>query len=106
MIVGLREIKLSRNKKVQGRFLPGAKTEDLTFHLIPYLNKKPVNIIMHIGTNDELNRNENAIYVKMKKIKELIKTHHPDCKNIFISSLILRLNNKKTANALNFINIF
>ena len=106
MIVGLREITLSRNKKVQGRFLPGAKTEDLTFHLIPYLNKKPDNIIMHIGTNDELNRNENAIYVKMKKIKQLIKTHHPDCKNIFISSLILRLNNKKAAKALNFIKMF
>ena len=41
-----------------------------------------------------------------KKIKELIKTHHPDCKNIFISSLILRLDNKKSANVLkNYINI-
>ena len=73
MIAGLREAKLSRNRKVKVRFLPGAKTEDLMFHLMPYLNKKPDNIIIHIGTNDGLNNNENTIYVEIKKIKELIK---------------------------------
>ena len=31
MIAGLREAKLSRNRKVKVRFLPGAKTEDLMF---------------------------------------------------------------------------
>ena len=54
MISGLREAKLSRNKKEKVRFLPGAKTEDLMFHLIPYLNKKPDNIIIHIGTKMDL----------------------------------------------------
>ena len=44
------------------------------FHLIPYL-KKPNNIIMHTGTNDGPYINEDAIYVEMKKIEELIKTH-------------------------------
>ena len=34
MIAGLREVKLSKNKKVKVRFLTGAKTEDLMFHLI------------------------------------------------------------------------
>ena len=52
MICGLREAKLSRNRKVKVRFLPGTKREDLMFHLIPYLNKKFDNIIIHIGTND------------------------------------------------------
>ena len=73
MIAGLREAKLSRNRNVKARFLPGAKTEDLMFHLIPYLNKKPDNIIIHIGTNDGPYNNENTIYVEIKKIKELIK---------------------------------
>ena len=30
----------------------------------------------------------------------MIKNHHPDCKNTFISSPILRLDNKKAANVL------
>ena len=87
MFAGLREAKLSRNR-------------------IPYLNKKPDNIIIHIGTNDGPYNYENTIYVGIKKIKELIKNHHPDCKNILISSPILRLDNKKAANVLkNYINI-
>ena len=48
MIAGLREAKLSSNKKIKVRFFPGTKTEDLMFHLIPNLK----NIIIHIGTND------------------------------------------------------
>ena len=98
MIAGLREAKLSRNRKVKVRFLPGAKANDLVFHLIRYLNKKPYNIIIHIGTKDGPYRNENTIYVEIKKIKELIKTHHPDCNNIFISSQILRLDNQRAGN--------
>ena len=95
MIAGLREAKLSRNRKVKLCFLPGAKTEDLMFHLIPYLNWKPDNITIHTGTNNTPYSNENAIYMEIKKIKELIKTHHPDYKNVFISSPILPLDNKK-----------
>ena len=39
MIAGLREAKLSSNKKIKVRFFPGAKTEDQMFHLIPNLKK-------------------------------------------------------------------
>ena len=37
MIAGLREAKLSWNRKVKVLFLSDANTEDLLFHLIPYL---------------------------------------------------------------------
>ena len=63
------------------------------FHLIPYLNKKPDNITIHIEANDGSYSNESAIYMKIKKIKELIKSHHPDCESMFISSSILRSDN-------------
>ena len=80
--------------------------QDLMFHLIPHLNKKPDNIIIHIVTNDGSYNNENTIYVEIKKIKKLIKNQHPDCKNIFISSPILHLDNKKAPNVLkNYVNI-
>ena len=77
------------------------------FHLIPYLNKTPDKIIIHICTNDGLSSNKTTIYMTIKKIKKLIKTHHPDCKNIFIFFPILRADNKKAANILksNIINI-
>ena len=54
IIAGLREAKLSRKRKVKVRFLPGAKTEELVLHVIRYLNKKPDNIFIHIGTNVDL----------------------------------------------------
>ena len=41
MIIELREAQLLRNGKAKVCFLPEAKTEDLKFHLISYLNKKP-----------------------------------------------------------------
>ena len=58
MIAALREAKLSSNKKIKVRFFPGAKTEDLMFHLIPNLKKNPDKTI-HIGTNDVPYKNEN-----------------------------------------------
>ena len=42
MLAGLKEAKLSRNKKIKARFFPGAKTEDSEYHLIPYLKKIPI----------------------------------------------------------------
>ena len=59
MIAALREAKLSSNKKIKVRFFPGAKTEDLMFHLIPNLKKNPDKTIIHIGTNDVPYKNEN-----------------------------------------------
>ena len=52
MLAGLREAKLSRSKRIKVRYFPDGKTEDLQNHLIPYLEKDPDNIIIHIGTND------------------------------------------------------
>ena len=77
MLAGLREAKLSRNKKIKVRFFPGAKTEDLQYHLIPYL-KKPGNIIIHIGTNDSPYKFEDLIYKEFLNVKQIIHKHHPD----------------------------
>ena len=42
MLAGLKEAKLSRNKKFKARFFPGAKTKDSEYHLISYLKKIPI----------------------------------------------------------------
>ena len=106
MIASLREVKPSSNKKIKVRFFPGAKTEDLMFHLIPNLKKKPDNIIIHIGTNDAPYKDENVLYEELKQIKDLIITHHPDCKNICISCPIVCTDNKKANNILKNILIY
>ena len=100
MLAGLREAKLSRNKKIKVRFFPGAKTEDLQYHLIPYLKKKPDNIIIHIGTNDSPYKSEDLIYKEFLNVKQIIHKHHPDCKNIVVSSPIIRTDKQEANNTL------
>ena len=80
MLAGSREAKLSWNKKIKVHFFPGAKTEDLQYQLIPYLNKKPDNIIIHIGTNDSPYKSGDLIYKEFLNVKQIIHKHHPDCK--------------------------
>ena len=100
MLAGLREAKLSRNKKIKVRFSPGAKTEDLQYHLIPYLKKKPDNIIIHIGTNDSPYKSEDLICKEFLNVKQIIHKHHPDCKNIVASSPIIRTDKQEANNIL------
>ena len=57
-IAGLRETKLSRNRKVKVRFFSGTKTKNFYYHLVPLLKKKPYNIILHFGTNDPPYKND------------------------------------------------
>ena len=47
MIAGLREAKLSRNRKVKVCFYPGAKMKDFYHYLVPLMEEKPDNIILH-----------------------------------------------------------
>lgn len=71
IIAYLREAKVSRNSKVNVHFLLGSKTEAFLFHLIPFLKKEP---------NNASYSNENAIYIEMKKLKDLVRFHHAeDC---------------------------
>ena len=49
MIAGMREAKLSSNKKIKVQFFPGAKTEDLMFHLIRNLKKTPTTSLLILG---------------------------------------------------------
>ena len=93
MIAGLREGKLSRNRKVKVRFFPGAKMKDFYYYLVPLLKKKPGNIILHLGTNDAPYKNEVEIYKELKSIKDFLKKRHPSCK-VYISAPILPLDNK------------
>ena len=100
MLAGLREAKLSRNKRIKVRYFPWGKTEDLQYHLFPYLKKEPDNIIIHIGTNDSSYKTEALTYKELLNVKETITKFHPNCKNIVISSAIVRTDKKEANNIL------
>ena len=48
------EKKMSRNRKIKVRYFPGTKIKDMCHYAIPLLEKKPENIILHLGTNMSL----------------------------------------------------
>ena len=68
MIAGLRKAKLSSNKNIKVRVFPGAKTEDLMFHLIPNLKKSPATLLFI------LRRMMRHIKMKMSFMKNSIKS--------------------------------
>ena len=104
MLAGLREPKLSRSKRIKVCYFPGGKTEDLQYHIIPYLKKKPDNIIIHIGTNDSPYKTEDLIYKELLNVKETINKFHPNCKNIVISSPTVRTDKKESNNIVKIYN--
>ena len=69
MIAGLKEVKLSRNRKLKVHFFPGVKIEDSYYYLVPLLKKK-ADIILHFGTNDTPYKNEDEIYKELKSKKD------------------------------------
>ena len=90
---GLREAKLSRNRKMKVPFFPGAKMKDFYYYLVRLLQKKANNIILHFGTNDAPYKNEDEIYKELKSIKDFINKRYPSCK-VYTSAPILQLDNK------------
>ena len=59
MIAGLREAKLSRNRKVEVSFFSGAKLNAVHDYLVPLVTKKHRQT--HIGTTDAAYKNEDDI---------------------------------------------
>ena len=100
LLVGLREAKLPRSKRIKIRYFPNRKAEDLQYHLIPNLKKQPNNIIIHIGTNDSPYKTEDLIYKELVKVNETIIKFHLNCKNIVISSPIVQTDKKEANNIL------
>ena len=100
MLVGLREAKLSKSNRIKVRYFPDGKTEYWQYHLIPYLKKEPDNIIIHIGTNDSPYKAEDFTHKEMLNAKETIIKFHPYCKNVVISSPIVRTDKKEAKNML------
>ena len=78
----LMENKMSRNRKVKIRFFPGAKIKDMFHYAIPLLEKKPDDVVLHVGTSDAPYKAGSDIANEILELMRFIKEKHPGCKKL------------------------
>ena len=86
------------NKKdrcIKVRNFPGATVVDMEHYLIPIIQKKPSNSILHVGTNDAKNLPFRTVLDNLLKLKALMKDSLPTCR-VFISTPTLLADDGKT----------
>ena len=93
LLLGINEGKLQKYK-CKVRPFPGSTIDDMYDYLNPLLKKNPSNIILHIGSNDALDKTTEEIANEIIHLKEFIESVLPSVK-IFWSCPILRLDNMK-----------
>ena len=73
ILTGIDEKRLSRNYQgVKVQDFRGATIDDLRYHLVPLLKKKPEHIILHIGTNDAVSKTSRRILEELLQLKQNI----------------------------------
>ena len=69
-----------KDRPVIVRNFAGATVTDMEHYLIPIIQKKPSNIILHIGTNDAKNLPSQTVLDNLLKLKALVKDSLPTCR--------------------------
>ena len=92
MLYGLEENKLKLKTKI--RLFRGSTIEDMYHYITPLLQKRPKNIILHVGTNNCIKDNSDQVVEKLIKLKDYINSILPMLKVIF-SSLVTRIDDAK-----------
>ena len=88
MLGGVNE-RMLKNYRVKVRSHGGAYVDDLYDFIAPLLKKKPSYIIMHIGTNDSVDKPAKDIYVELINLRDYINQVLPNTK-VYLSCPILR----------------
>ena len=83
-----------KDRPVKVGNFPGATVADMGHYIIPVIQKKPSNIILHVGTNDVKNLRSPTVLDNLLKFKALVKDSLSTCK-IFTSTPTLRTDNGK-----------
>ena len=92
MLNGVEERKMPSNVKV--RNFPGSTVKDMHDYVKPLLRKKPSHVILHVGTNDAVNSDSNAIVNQLINLKEYIENELPNS-TVTLSLPMLRADNAK-----------
>ena len=82
-----------KNRPVKVRNFPGATVPDMEY-LFPIIQKKPSNIILHVGTNDAKNVPSRTVLDNLLKLKAFVRDSLPTCR-VFISTPTLRTDDGK-----------
>ena len=95
MIKGINKKCISTNfKSVKVRCFIGTMIDDMYFHLISLLRKKPA--ALHVGANNLSNETSFQIYDKLLNLVHFVKENDPNC-HVVLSSPIDRLDDGKAA---------
>ena len=106
MLYGVDEKKLSKKSTVKVRCFSGSTIKDLhQFYIKPLLAKKPSKVILHVGTNDAVNKEATAdkILDALLDLKKEIETTLPDC-TVVLSMPIRRLDNRAAGKVIETLN--
>ena len=93
----------SARRIVKVRSFPGATTVDLFDFCKPSARKKPDAVIVHVGTNNLGNLDENAIARNILEITQTIKKISPETK-VIVSQLIDRYDKEELKDMVVFVN--
>ena len=83
-----------KDRPVKVRNFPGATVADMEHYLIPIIQKKFSNIILHVATNNTKNLPSRTVLDNLLKLKALVKDSLPICR-VFISTPTLCTDNGK-----------
>ena len=76
IINGLMEKRMGKNVKV--RSFPGANIKDMYSYLIPLIEKKPKHVILHVSTNDAINKSSDELTNELLHLKQHIERSLPE----------------------------
>ncbi len=93
ILLGVVEDKLKRYR-AKVRPFRGARVDDIYDYIAPLLRKKPTNIILHIGSNDAIDKESKDIFCEILRLKDHIEGQLPNTK-VVLSCPTLRLDNAK-----------
>ena len=84
----------STNERVSSKSFSGATCKDMKHYIVPTLEKKPDELILHIGTNDLKDTAPKEVVRDIMALKDFIVKKSPQIK-VTISELTLRTDDKK-----------
>eukprot|EP00794_Sanderia_malayensis_P021268 gene21268-23343_t len=86
---------MKSNEKIIVRSFPGASTDDMSFHAVPSVKRKPRCFVLHTGANDFRDEEDNNEIAKT--IFGLAKTLKADENTVYVSGIIKRDDDKMNA---------
>ena len=106
------ERRISKHTNVKVRSFPGSTICDMYNYLTPLLYKEPSYVILHVSTNDCVNKPPDVVVNELMHLKKFIETKLTNC-TVILSEPVIRTDKLSAANniqkvckMLRFLNIY